>query len=67
MKLPDSEYLDIGHLSRILDRKRVTNCYKYFWTLVILDAVSFEKTALHIMTFVNGMIKRRGIWLQNLI
>ena len=45
MKLPDSEYLDIGHLSRILDRKRVTNCYKYFWTLAILDAVSFEKTA----------------------
>ena len=50
MKLPDSEYLDIGHLSRILDRKRVTNCYKYFWTLAILDAVSFEKTHLHIMT-----------------
>lgn len=58
MKLPDSEYLDIGHLSRILDRKRVTNCYKYFWTLVILDAVSFEKTAFTYNDLLNGMIKR---------
>lgn len=58
MKLPDSEYLDIGHLSRILDRKRVTNCYKYFWTLAILDAVSFEKTAFTYNDLLNGMIKR---------
>lgn len=58
MKLPDSEYLDIGHLSRILDRKRVTNCYKYFWTLAILHAVSFEKTAFTYNDLLNGMIKR---------
>lgn len=57
MKLPDSEYLDVGHLSRILDRKRITNCYKYFWMLAILDEISFEETSFTYDKLLNGMIK----------
>ena len=30
MNLPYSDNLNIGYLSRLFDRNRVSNCYKYF-------------------------------------
>ena len=57
MILPYSDNLNIGFLSRVLDRKRITNCYKYFWMLAILDEVSLEKTSFTYNQLLNGMIK----------
>ena len=38
MNLPYSDNLNIGYLSRLFDRNRVFNCYKYFWMLAILNS-----------------------------
>ena len=45
MNLPYSDNLNIGYLSRLFDRNRVFNCYKYFWMLAILNKISVEKTS----------------------
>ena len=37
---PYDEKLNIGVLSRIFDRNRITNSYKYFWFMAILKKVS---------------------------
>ena len=42
MNLPYSDNLNIGYLSRLFDRNRVFNCYKYFWMLAILNKISVE-------------------------
>ena len=42
MNLPYSDNLNIGYLSRMFDRNRVSNCYKYFWMLAILNKISAD-------------------------
>jgi hypothetical protein len=37
---PYDEKLNIGVLSRIFDRNRITNSYKYFWFMAILKKIS---------------------------
>ena len=44
MKLPYADNLRIEYLSRVFDRNRISNCYKYFWFMAILDGISEEKT-----------------------
>lgn len=40
MLIPYDENLKIEYLSRVFDRNRVSNCYKYFWFLAILEKIS---------------------------
>ena len=40
MILPYAENLSIEYLSRVFDRNRISNCYKYFWFMAILDKIS---------------------------
>ena len=44
MILPYADNLKIEYLSRVFDRNRISNCYKYFWFMAILDGISEEKT-----------------------
>lgn len=44
MILPYADNLRIEYLSRVFDRNRISNCYKYFWFMAILDGISEEKT-----------------------
>ena len=44
MILPYSDNLKIEYLSRIFDRNRISNCYKYFWFMSILEKISETKT-----------------------
>ena len=44
MILPYEENLKIEYLSHIFDRSRISNCYKYFWFLAILEKISETKT-----------------------
>lgn len=43
MQPPYSDELNIGDLSRVFDRNRVSNSYKYFWFKAIVSNVSYEK------------------------
>lgn len=56
MQLPYSEDLNIGHLSRILDPSRTTNCYKFFWFQAILNKLTFEHTRFSFDELINEMI-----------
>ena len=47
MNLPHSDNLNIGYLSRMFDRNRVFNCYKYFWMLAILNKILGGKHLLY--------------------
>lgn len=58
MNLPYSDDLNIGYLSRMFDRNRVSNCYKYFWMLAILNNISMEKTSFTYNELLNEMIVR---------
>ena len=40
MYIPYDENLKIEYLSHVFDRKRVSNCYKYFWFMAILEKIS---------------------------
>lgn len=42
MNIPFDDNLKIEYLSRVFDRNRVSNCYKYFWFLAILGKISPE-------------------------
>ena len=42
MPIPYDDSLKIEYLSRIFDRNRVSNCYKYFWMFAILRRISKE-------------------------
>ena len=42
MHIPGDDSLKIEYLSRVFDRKRVSNCYKYFWFLAILSKITPE-------------------------
>ena len=56
MNLPYSDNLNIGYLSRLFDRNRVFNCYKYFWMLAILNKISVEKTSFTYNELLDEMI-----------
>jgi hypothetical protein len=43
MYLPYDDNLKIGELSRVFDRNRISNCYKFFWFLAILEKVKADK------------------------
>lgn len=58
MNLPYSDNLNIGYLSRMFDRNRVSNCYKYFWMLAILNKISAEKTSFTYNELLDEMIVR---------
>lgn len=58
MNLPYSDNLNIGYLSRLFDRNRVFNCYKYFWMLAILNKISVEKTSFTYNELLDEMIVR---------
>ncbi len=44
MYLPYDDSLKIEYLSRVFDRNRISNCYKYFWFLAILEKIGTDKT-----------------------
>lgn len=43
MHIPSDDNLKVEYLSRVFDRNRVSNCYKYFWFLAILRMISSDK------------------------
>ena len=54
MKLPYSEKLNIGYLSRLFDN--TSNCYKFFWFKAILGKIQKEKTRFTFDELINEMI-----------
>ena len=40
MQIPYDDNLKIEYLSRIFDRNRISNCYKYFWFMAILRKIT---------------------------
>lgn len=49
--IPFDEKLNIGVLSKVFERKRISNCYKYFWFQAILENIVEDKVVLHMMKF----------------
>lgn len=49
--IPFDEKLNIGVLSKVFERKRISNCYKYFWFQAILENIAEDKVVLHMMKF----------------
>lgn len=41
--IPFDEKLNIGVLSKVFERKRISNCYKYFWFQAILENIVEDK------------------------
>jgi len=56
MLLPYEESLSIEYLSRIFDRNRISNCYKYFWFIAIAEKISEEKTEFSYDELITEMI-----------
>ena len=56
MILPYAENLSIEFLSRVFDRNRISNCYKYFWFMAILEKISEEKTEFSYDELITEMI-----------
>ena len=56
MVLPYEEKVEIGYLSRIFDRSRVSNCYKYFWFIAILELISKDRTKFSYDELITEMI-----------
>lgn len=54
MKLPFSEELNIGYLSRLFDN--TSNCYKFFWFQAILRKVDREHTRFTFNELIDEMI-----------
>lgn len=54
---PYDDNLDIGILSKVFERKRVSNCYKYFWFQAILEKLSEKKTIFTYDEILNQMIE----------
>ena len=47
----------MGKLSKVFERKRVSNCYKYFWFQAILENMSEKKTLFTYDEILNQMIE----------
>ena len=56
MILPYEEELEIKYLSRIFDRSRISNCYKYFWFMAIIDRISEEKNVFSYDELITEMV-----------
>ncbi len=54
MKLPYSEELNIGYLSRLFDN--TTNCYKFFWFQAILRKIDCKHNQFSFEELINEMI-----------
>ena len=54
MKLPNSEELNIGYLSRLFDN--TTNCYKFFWFQAILRKIDCKHNQFSFEELINEMI-----------
>lgn len=56
MHIPSDDNLKIEYLSRVFDRNRVSNCYKYFWFLAILGKISSEKRTFSYDELITEMV-----------
>ncbi|MBR6095111.1 MAG: hypothetical protein IKP92_08855 [Lachnospiraceae bacterium] len=56
MILPYEDNLRIEYLSRVFDRNRVSNCYKYFWFMAILKKVQEGQNAFSFDELIHEMI-----------
>lgn len=57
ISLPYSNQLNIGTLSGVFDRRRISNCYKYFWFKAILEKITETKTTFSYDEILNQMIE----------
>lgn len=57
MRLPYDDSLNISLLSKVFDRKRISNCYKYFWFQAILELLSEKKVRFSYDEILNQMIE----------
>lgn len=56
MAIPYDENLKIEYLSRVFDRTRISNCYKYFWFIAILGKITPDKTSFTYDELITEMI-----------
>lgn len=56
MHIPGDDNLKIEYLSRMFDRNRVSNCYKYFWFLAILRKVSQDNRTFSYDDLITEMV-----------
>lgn len=56
MHIPGDDNLKIEYLSRMFDRNRVSNCYKYFWFLAILSKITPENKTFSYDELITEMI-----------
>lgn len=56
MYIPGDDSLKIEYLSRVFDRKRVSNCYKYFWFLAILSKITPENKSFSYDELITEMV-----------
>ena len=56
MFLPYADNLKIDYLSRVFDRNRISNCYKYFWFMAILQLISEEKNSFTYDELITEMV-----------
>lgn len=56
-RLPYDDNLNIGLLSKVFERKRISNCYKYFWFQAILEMITEEKVRFSFDEVLNQMIE----------
>ena len=56
MAIPYDENLKIEYLSRVFDRNRISNCYKYFWFLAILEKLAPDKTSFTYDELITEMV-----------
>ena len=55
--IPFDEKLNIGVLSKVFERKRISNCYKYFWFQAILENIVEDKVVFTYYEILNQMIE----------
>ena len=55
--IPFDEKLNIGVLSKVFERKRISNCYKYFWFQAILENIVEDKVVFTYDEILNQMIE----------
>ena len=56
MHIPGDDNLKIEYLSRVFDRNRVSNCYKYFWFLAILGKITPENKTFSYDELITEMV-----------
>ncbi|MBO4679709.1 MAG: hypothetical protein J5626_08565 [Lachnospiraceae bacterium] len=56
MAIPYDDNLKIEYLSRVFDRNRISNCYKYFWFIAILRKIAPDKTSFTYDELITEMV-----------